>query len=362
MAKKYDEASIKVLKGLAQVRKRPVMYMGQRGDCMVFRMLKEPVDNCADEHLAGRNKYIEVYIDSKTNKFIIKDRAQGIPVGINEEEGVSTLEVVMTYLHAGGKFDDNNYKFSSGTHGVGVAATNALSKVCKVWTYRDGVCWHQEYREGIPKFAVKKVKIDTKIASCLQDKTKQGTIIYFEPDQTVVSHGKEKAKIDRIRALTWLKYLALLNKGLTITVTCDGKQFVFLNKLGPEMLMKAREKTLKVVREGKAFLFENEKCTCTFAFSDYDEADGIESFVSNSPTKHGGTHVKGMTNVITKVLAKHALKKDKYNSKDLLHGLIGVLNWRMSEPEFTSQIKDELDSNVTKEVEDLLSAPIDAFF
>ena len=497
----YDESSITVLKGLDQVRKRPVMYLGQRGNDMIFRMLKEPVDNCADEALVGRNDYIEVYIDSVNNVFAIKDCAEGIPVGIHAVEKISTLQVVMTVLHAGGKFNNKSYKFScfvgstkirlldgtvrtmkwladnyydrsflvlsstpegvivtglafcprltkevsklikvtldngktekctldhkwmmrdgtykkaqdliigdslmntvpydtirvaalciieleqpkpvydisvdkynnflldsgvfvhnSGTHGVGVAATNAVSSICKVWTWREGVCWHQEYRKGIPQFDVKKAKIDPSINDYFDNKSKRGTLIYYKPDQSIVSiDGKTVAKINRNRALGWLKNLALLNKGLKIVVNCDGKNFVFVNNVGPELLLQERERLTKCERLGKAFLYHDDKCTVAFAFSDYSNDDGILSFVSNSHTKHGGTHVKALTNVITKTLTKYALKNEKFANKDLLHGLIGVLNWRMSEPEFTSQIKDELDSDIGAELESLLSKPI----
>ena len=358
----YNEDSIKVLKGLEQVRKRPVMYLGERGSQMVWRMLKEPVDNAGDEASAGRNDYIEVYVNTKTNEYIIKDKAQGIPVGKHKTENKSTLEVVLTTLHAGGKFDDKAYKTSSGTHGVGVSATNACSDTMKVWTYRDGKCWHQEYNKGIPKFDVKESKVDAKILKLLTDKSKQGTILYFVPDQTVVAKDNTKAVIGRNQCLSWLSNYAQLNKDLTIKVTFDDKQYTFINKIGVEKMMTSLEKSLNATRSGRTFVLEVDNCTCAFAFSDYVEGDGLKSYVCNSPTKNGGTHVKGFINAFTKSVQKHALKKDKFKVSDLMGSIIGVLHWRMSEPEFTSQIKDCLDSNVTKDVEELLSKPIDAFF
>ena len=502
----YTEDSIKVLKGLEQVRKRPSLYLGERGSNMLWRMLKEPVENCGDEALAKRNNYIEVYIDTNNNEYLIRDKAQGIPVGIHPTEKISTLQVVMTTLHAGGKFDSDTYKVSAGcfvgstgihlskrlnctfeqlykiwltdrtpiavqslnidtntvvpgeiyhvqlskyvnelteihlsngsiiqstvdhpyylqdctkveaqnlavgdslnenidellivthtkkiivdnvpvygisvrgehnymleagcfvgnTHGIGISATNALSDTLKVWTFRDGECWHQEYLKGKPKAKVAKAKVEAAVFKKFVDKTKQGTIIQYFPDHSIISKDLESdAIIDRNQCLSWLRDFAMLNKNLLINVTFNGKQYSFINKFGPELLLKRIEKKLTVKCIGKSFLFESENFTCALAFSDKTDVEGLFSYVCNAPTKSGGTHVIGMNNAIIKSLTAHTLKKDKFNNRDLLEGLIGVIHWRMSEPEFPTQIKDMLSSNISKEVEALLTPALIEFF
>jgi DNA gyrase subunit B len=365
------EEDIQVIEGLNVVRKRATMYLGQRGDDMVFHMLKEPVDNSFDEAFAGRNKYIEVFMDAKTNEYVVSDKAGGIPVGKHPQKGVSTLQVVMTTLHAGGKFGGGQaYKTGTiGTYGVGVAATNAVSSVLKVWTYRDGSWYHQEYRKGEvvgPVTSVKKVP--TEILSRLQDKSNRGTIIYFQPDQTIVAARKgEQARLDTKHALVWLKNSALLNSGVKIVATVQTKKGpkteTFLNTEGLALPVRMRMEELGVeeVLKGE-FQSYNEHLACAFRFTTYDSDDGIMSYVNSSPTRIGGKHVNGFTNALAKALTKYKRKKEKYDSKDLRFGLVGVFNWKMEQPEFIGQLKDELASDVTKEVEAALYPLFTAFF
>lgn len=357
----YTESSIKVIKGLEVVRNRPVMYLGPRGQQMLYRMLKEPIDNCVDEWLSGRNKYIEIHVDSKNHTYIIKDEAEGIPVGIHPTENKSTLEVVMTRLNAGAKFNDKSHKFSVGTHGIGVAASNGISTKFKVWTWRDKKCYYQEYSKGVPKADVKIVKSPALLNS-LYSKKPKGTLIEFTPDFSIVSDDKHPVMLDKKHFMNWIKMLTLLNVGLSVRVHYDDKKYAFCNTIGPEEIVRSIAKTRKATLSGRMFTHSSINCTCAFSLSDYPNQDGILSFVSSSPTKDGGTHYNALTSTLFKVLSTHALKNEKYSNKDLLTGIIGVLDWRMSEPEFTNQIKEELGSNIGSEVIAKLSEPISTFF
>lgn len=372
----YDEDNIQVLKGLEAVRKRPGMYMGERGDPMVYRALKEIVDNCYDEFSAGRNKLIEVILDSSENVYIVADQAGGVPVGIHKTEKKSTLEVIFTQLHAGGKFDDKAYKTSSGTHGVGAAATNALSSEFQVWSQREGQWWTQAYEKGVPQYSVKKVKAP-KIEHAgyeLQDKIKKyGTIVRFVPDQTIVSESATekgakkliKASLNLKGTLIWLSNVAMLNPGLTIRVTAIGKkkrQYTFLNKEGLPAIVKkiAEDNELSLV--AKPFVFQTENIDCVLQWSNYSETDLFSSFVNCSPTREHGKHVDGFTRALGKVLNEHKGARDKFKTIDALNGLVGSFNFKMNGAEYHSQTKDKLTSLVDKEVEEVLIPALQEYF
>lgn len=372
----YDEDNIQVLKGLEAVRKRPGMYMGERGDPMIYRSLKEIVDNCYDEFSAGRNKLIEVILDSNENVYIVADQAGGVPVGLHKTEKKSTMEVIFTQLHAGGKFDSKAYKTSSGTHGVGAAATNALSKHFQVWSQRDGQWWTQSYEKGVPQYSVKKVKAP-KIEHAgyeLQDKIKKyGTIVRFEPDQSIVSEsatekGAKKlitAKLNLKGALIWLSNLALLNPGLVIRVTAIGKkskQYTFHNKEGLQAIVKKLAADHELSLVAKPFIFQTDNIDCVLQWSSYTDTDLFSSFVNCSPTREHGKHVDGFTRALGKVLGEHKGARDKFKTIDALNGLIGSFNFKMNGAEYHSQTKDKLTSLVDKEVEELLLPALQEYF
>lgn len=245
----YDEGSIKALTGLKGVRAKPGMYLSERGPQMVFRMVKEVADNVYDEMLAGRNNFLCLFIDTKNNEYILADKAEGIPVGINKETKLSTLEAVMTILHAGGKLDDDSsYEASAGTHGVGVSCVNAVSEKFEVWTFRDGKCYTQSYAKGEPTSKVAVGKVPKDVQTKLGYLPKQGTIIRFFPDQEIVSvdKGKTVAKLDVAYTVDWLKNMSDMNKGFEIVVHCNGKTKTFKNKDGLINRIKARMAELDV--------------------------------------------------------------------------------------------------------------------
>lgn len=372
----YDEDNIQVLKGLEAVRKRPGMYMGERGDPMVYRALKEIVDNSFDEFVAGRNKLIELILDANENVYIVADQAGGVPVGIHKTEKKSTLEVIFTQLHAGGKFDDKAYKTSSGTHGVGAAATNALSEQFTVWSQREGQ-WHtQDYAKGIPKHAVKKCKapkIEHGGFSLIDNLKKYGTIVRFVPDQTVVSESATEkkakklvtAKLNLKATLIWLNNVAMLNPGLTIRVTAIGKkskQYVFLNKEGLPAIVKKLAEDNELSLIAKPFLYQSDLIDCVVQWSSHTDTDMFSSFVNCSPTRDHGKHVDGFVSALGKVLNANKGARDKFKVSDALNGLIGSFNFKMNGAEYNSQTKDRLTSLVNKEVEEVILPALEDYF
>lgn len=383
----YNEDSIQVQEGLKGIRLNPSMYLGALGNAMVFRMVKETVDNFYDEYAAGRNTGGEIIFDPKTNEYIIADYAQGIPVGLKqtEHEGkVSTLTLIFTKVHAGGKFDASAYATSSGTHGVGISAVNAVSQVLEVWTHRDKAWYYQQFKQGEPVAKLK--KIGSKPPAALKkfelaEKKidKYGTIVRFVPDQTVVSEDaargarkkKEKdltiASLDYKVAGRWLKDLAMLNPGLKITLRYKGKgSKVFHNSKGLEWLVqeRIREEELNAVLR-KPFVFQEGDLACSVTWTDAADDEHFTSYVNSSPTVEHGTHVEGFRSALMKAIKPHLGaqdKKKKFTVKDLMIGACGVINFRMNSAQYSSQVKDKLVSKVSKDIDDMLSAPLLQWF
>ncbi len=340
----YSASSIQVLEGLEAVRKRPAMYIGDISEKGLHHLVYEVVDNSIDEALAGYCTHIEVTIN-EDNSITVQDNGRGIPVDFHEKEKKSALEVVMTVLHAGGKFDKGSYKVSGGLHGVGVSCVNALSTHMTTNVFRNGKVYQQEYECGKPLYPVKEVGTTDL----------RGTKQTFWPDASIFTVTEYKYNILQAR----LRELAYLNKGITITLTDkreieeDGsyKSEIFHSDEGVKEFVRFLNSTNTPLFDDVIYLNTEKQgvpIECAIMYNT-GFRENLHSYVNNINTIEGGTHEGGFRAALTRVLKKYAeeskvLEKAKVeiSGEDFREGLIAVISVKVAEPQFEGQTKTKL--------------------
>jgi DNA gyrase subunit B len=367
----YDSTSIKVLEGLEAVRLRPAMYIGSTREAGLHHLVYEVVDNSVDEALAGYCSEIEVVIhidDSVT----VQDNGRGIPVDIHADEGVSAAQVVLTKLHAGGKFDSNSYKVSGGLHGVGVSCVNALSEKLHLEVWRaprgekNSLTWEQDYAKGVPL---------APLQSTGKAGRKTGTKITFKPDSTIMedTHFNYDTLAQRLRQL------AFLNKGIKITLTDERedpeKVTEFLYQGGIAEFIKHLNRGKAVLHENPIYL-EGEKpgpsgtvgIEIALQYNDtYGET--LFSFANNINTVDGGTHLSGFRSALTRTINFFGQQaglfkdvKENLTGDDVREGLTAVISVKVPQPQFEGQTKGKLNSDIAGQVQALVNDKLGEFF
>ena len=341
----YGASNIQVLEGLEAVRKRPAMYIGDVGQKGLHHLVYEVVDNSIDEALAGHCSHIDVFIN-EDNSITVGDNGRGIPTAIHEKEKKSALEVVMTVLHAGGKFDKGSYKVSGGLHGVGVSCVNALSTHLRVEVHREGKVFEQEYSIGVPQYDVREIGAS--------DKT--GTIVTFKPDDTIfidtIYHYDILAA--RLRELSFLNkgiHLSITDKRRTIEGTEDFVNEKFFSEGGLKEFVQFLDSTRDPILDDVIYVDGNKDDVPVEVAMIYNSSytENIHSYVNNINTHEGGTHLAGFRRALTRTLKKYAessgmLDKVKFeiSGDDFREGLTGVISVKVMEPQFEGQTKTKL--------------------
>lgn len=353
----YDSQSIKVLEGLEAVRKRPAMYIGSTHSAGLHHLVWEVVDNSVDEALAGHCSAITVTLHTD-GSCSVSDNGRGIPVDIHQSEGVSAAQVVLTKLHAGGKFDKDSYKYSGGLHGVGVSVVNALSEWLEVNIRRDGKEYYQKYERGNPVSPLVSIGASKE----------RGTTVRFFPDKEIF----ESIEFEASRIVARLRELAFLNKGLTINTfdenTGERHTLYFEHGIASFVAHVNEKKTtlfpniIECSREDDIYMLD-------FACQYNDGyAENTFSFVNNIKTPDGGTHEAGLKSALTKACNRYGqkhnlLKEGPLSSDDVREGLVCVLNVKVPEPQFEGQTKTKLGNNDVKNIVDKwLYAFFDEYF
>ena len=355
----YDAQSIKVMEGLQAVRKRPAMYIGNTGAKGLHHLVYEVVDNSVDEALAGHcdNIKIILHVDGSCS---VEDNGRGIPIDIHESEGISAAEVVLTKLHAGGKFDKDSYKYSGGLHGVGISVVNALSTKLILEVYKNGKVYTQSYQKGIPDGPLAEVG----------KTSKTGTKVRFTPDPEIFQQTVEFS-FETLSAR--LRELAFLNKNLNISIkeSSQNKEHNFFFDGGIASFVESiNEKKIPIFNNVISFRKEDENYVFELAMQ-YNEGykEQIFSFVNNINTEEGGTHVSGFKSALTKACNKRAIalkitrQGDLFSSEDVREGLVCVISIKVPEPQFEGQTKTKLGNNEVKGIVDSWCfAALDTYF
>jgi len=345
-AQAYDAASIKVLGDLEAVRKRPAMYIGSTGAMGLHHLVWEVVDNSVDEALAGYCDRIDVVVHSDNSVTVI-DNGRGIPVDLHMEEGRSAAEVVMTVLHAGGKFDTNSYKVSGGLHGVGVSVVNALAERLELEIWRDGYTWEQSYERGKPVQDLKRA-----------GKTeRRGTKITFLPDAKIL----DAIDFNYDTLAQRLRELSFLNKGLTIRLKDErtNKQAEFHYHGGIAEFIKHLNKNKEVLHPTPIYAeADRDNLHMEFALQYNDAyAETVFSFANNINTVDGGTHLSGFRSALTRAINQNGQNqglfkdvKENLQGEDVREGLVAVISVKLPQPQFEGQTKGKLNSDIQSTV------------
>ncbi len=340
----YSASNIQVLEGLEAVRKRPAMYIGDTSEKGLHHLVNEVIDNSIDEALAGFCSVIDLYIN-EDGSISVRDDGRGIPVDFHEKEGKSALEVVMTVLHAGGKFDKGTYKVSGGLHGVGVSCVNALSIYLKAEVHRDGKVYVQEYSKGAPAAPV--AEVGTTDVS--------GTIITFKPDDTIFTVLEYRYDILSTR----LRELAFLNSGITLNITDkrvvkeDGsfKSESFYSEKGLEEFVKYIDRSKESLIDDAIHIVTEKNGVPVEIAMTYNTSynENVFTYVNNINTIEGGTHLTGFRRGLSRTLKKYAddskmleRLKIEVTGDDFREGLTAVLSVKVQEPQFEGQTKTKL--------------------
>ena len=346
---KYDENQIQVLEGLEAVRKRPGMYIGSTSSRGLHHLVYEIVDNSIDEALAGYCKKIEGSIN-EDNSITVCDDGRGMPVGIHPKMGKSTVEVIMTILHAGGKFGGGGYKVSGGLHGVGASVVNALSEECKVTVKREGHIWRQEYSRG-------RVLGELEVVG---DTTETGTMVYFKPDAEIF----DETIFDFDVLSQRLRELAFLNKGIYIKLIDkreEDKEEVFHYEGGIKSFVTYLNRNKVPLHEDPIYVEGVKDKVSVEVALQYNDGytENIFSFANNIDTVEGGTHLVGFKTALTRVFNDYAKRygyikeNDKnFSGDDIREGLTAVISVKIEEPQFEGQTKTKLGNSEVRGVVD----------
>ena len=344
----YDESQIQVLEGLEAVRKRPGMYIGSTSSRGLHHLVYEIVDNSIDEALAGFCKNINIYIH-KDNSITVTDDGRGMPVGIHPKMKKPTVEVIMTVLHAGGKFGGGGYKVSGGLHGVGASVVNALSELCEVEVKREGHIWKQVYKRG-------KVMTGLEI---IGDTDEQGTKTYFKPDTEIF----EEIEYDYDTLAQRLRELAFLNKGISINLVDErvDREEVFHYEGGIKSFVEYLNRNKETVHKEPIYIEGNRDDYSVEIAIQYNDGytENIFSFANNIDTIEGGTHLAGFKSALTRVFNDYAkkfgiLKENDKNlsGEDIREGLTAVISIKLIDPQFEGQTKTKLGNSEVRGIVD----------
>jgi DNA gyrase subunit B len=356
----YDAGSITVLEGRDAVRKRPAMYIGSTGDIGLHHLVYEVVDNSIDEALAGHCDTVEVAIHLDDSITVI-DNGRGIPVDYHKQEKRSAAEVVMTKLHAGGKFDTNAYKVSGGLHGVGVSCVNFLSEILRLEIWRDGHTYEQEYERGIP---VSKLEQTGKTR-------KRGTKITFKPDSEIFT--ETKFSFDKLSER--LREKAFLNKGIRINIKDEREEtersHEFYYRGGIAEFVKHLNKNKNTLHDKPIYFERNGDALSIEVAIQYNDGydEKVYSFANNINTVDGGTHLSGFRSAFTRTINAYAQSsglsknfKGSLSGDDVREGLVAVISVKLPQPQFEGQTKGKLNSDVKGAVESFLNERLTEFF